>query len=182
MSDLVTAKEKPVVAADASWGSLGDSLGSALESCGVSRATLGTAVILGAALLTGCSPQQSSYWTGNYTKLPPPPATARMQLGVSTEDDGTVFINYVTWNKDSARFERKDIHYTTTSLAPGTFSQAGGYEQEIHDGEVLYGGAIVDQAAGKILFADGKYIEGKTGNIYAESGKLIKEYGAHQGN
>lgn len=109
------------------------------------------------------------------TKLPPPPPEARMQLGVSTEDDGKVFINYVMWNADRGKFERKDIHYTTTFLEPGTFGQAGGYQQEIADGEVLYGGATVLQAEGRIVLPNGNYIEGKTGHIYSPSGTLVKK-------
>lgn len=155
------------------WEALGQSLGHALESIGITRTGVGVLLMGGAALLSGCSPQNKSYWNNTFTALPNPPAEARMQLGVSTEEDGTVFINYVTWNAESKQFERKDVHYTTTVTHPGSFSAAGGYSQKIHHGEVLYGDAIVDQHAGKILLGNGNSIDGETGNIFDKSGELV---------
>lgn len=157
-----------------SFEQIGSSLVKALESVGITRLGLGAAVLATAAAMSGCSPQEKSYWTSSYTELPPPPAEARMQLGVSTEDDGTVFINYVIWDAEKGEFARKDIHYTTTVMHPGSFQEAGGYKQKVHDGEVIYGDAIVDQKAGKILLSNGNSIDGKTGNILNAEGEVIK--------
>jgi hypothetical protein len=154
---------------------IGDALFKALEGVGISRLGLSAAVLASAAMMSGCSPQNKSYWSSTYTNLPAPPAEARMQLGVSTEDDGTVFINYVVWDADRGEFARKDIHYTTTVMNPGSFQEAGGYKQKVYDGEVIYGDAIVDQKAGKIILSNGNVIDGKTGNIVSPEGEIIKQ-------
>jgi hypothetical protein len=157
-----------------SFEQMSDSLVKALESIGISRLGLSAALLATAAAVSGCSPQDKSYWSSTYTDLPPPPAEARMQLGVSTEDDGTVFINYVIWDAGKGEFARKDIHYTTTVMHPGSFQEAGGYKQKIHDGEVIYGDAIVDQKVGRIILSNGNTIDGKTGNILSADGEIIK--------
>lgn len=141
---------------------------------------LGIAALVVTTGLVGCSPQTRSYYLGTFTDLPPPPPTARMQLETSTEEDGTVFINYVMWDAKQEKFFRKDIHYTSQKLMRqanfGSYSEAGGYQQNIHDGEVLAGGAIVDQTNGRILLDGDRYIDGRTGNTYDGSGKIIKEF------
>lgn len=167
-----TSREEP----SAVWESISESLQSAFSAVGLSRAAIGAGVLVAAAALSGCSPQTNSYWTGSYTELPPPPPAARMQIGVSTEEDGTVFINYVMWNKDDGVFERKDIHYSTTMTNVSGFSEMGGYKQKIHDGEVLSAGVIVDQTNQVIILPNGNRIEGKTGNIVAPDGKVVKEF------
>lgn len=153
------------------FSSLGRSLRRAARAAGVSA--LGVAM----GIAAGCSPQEKSYWAGSFTKLPDPPANARMQLSTSTEQDGTVFINYIVWDASTNQFARKDIHYSTTFSGPGTFSECGGYSQKIRDGEVLYGGAIVDQANGKIILPDGKVIEGATGNV-KQGAEVVKTLGS----
>lgn len=157
---------------------LSSSLRSALESIGLSPSTLGIGLLSVATLFTaGCSPQSKSYWTGAYTKLPDPPASARLVLNTSTEDDGTVFINYVEWNQKTSEFIRRDTHYSTKGIIGnyGNFSELGGYEQRIRDGEVLVNGAIIDQKEKRIDLGDGRYVDGPTGNIIDSSGKIMKE-------
>ncbi len=131
--------------------------------------------------IIGFSPQQKSYWLGTYTELPPPPENARLQLSISTEDDGTIFINYVLWNPKKQQFYRADIHYTTVrKVLPGHsghFREMGGYEQRILDGEVLYGDAIVDQEKKAILLTNGNVIDGPTGNILDKDGNIVKKRG-----
>lgn len=139
------------------------------------RAIMLGVMLTGASVaVTGCSPQEKSYWTKSFTALPDPPSNARLQLGVSTEDDGKIFINYVVWDDRTNQFKRQDIHYSTTTLKPGTYFEMGGYEQRIKDGEVLYGGAIVDQANKKILLSDGNYVDGPTGDVFDAQGNLVK--------
>lgn len=164
------------IAADPVWKGLGDSLRNAVpEAIDSPAARIG---VLGLALLVaGCSPQQKSFWGGSFTAVPAPPPEARMQLGTSTETDGNLFINYVVWDASKARFERKDIQYSTENiigLNNSKFSQLGGHIQHIADGEVLYGGAIVDQAAHKIILSNGNYIDGPTGNVHTANGELLK--------
>ena len=160
------------------WENLGSSLRTAWNKVGA-EATL---VALGLTLV-GCSPQTKSYYSGSFTALPPPPPDARLQLSVSTEQDGTVFINYVSWDKAEARFVRKDIHYTSEKFMQlanfGDFREAGGYKQRIHDGEVLMGGAIVDQASHKILLPNGTAVDGPTGNIIGARGEVLKVFGGN---
>jgi hypothetical protein len=125
------------------------------------------------------TPQTRSYYGNVYTRIPDPPAEARMQLGVSTEADGSLFINYVVWDKESQRFMRKDIHYTSLkgvllTVNVGDFQAKGGYIQKIKDGEVLYGGAIVDQQQKVIHLPNGQKIYGPTGDIYDAQGNLSK--------
>jgi hypothetical protein len=131
--------------------------------------------------MPGCSPQTKSYWTGAYTDLPEPPENFRLQTGSSTEDDGTVFINYVLWDQKHQKFYRADIHYTTENrLLPGhssSFREMGGYKQRIVDGEVLTGGVIVDQASKTLILPDGNRVDGPTGNIFDKSGNLVKKRG-----
>ena len=174
--DQVTESRGPEsVPGKTTWESIGESLSNAFESAGLSRLGLGAVVLASAVMLGGCSPQEKSYLYSSYTDLPPPPAEARMQLGASTEEDGTVFINYVIWDGAAKEFVRKDIHYTTTITHPGTFSSAGGYQQNIHHGAVLYGDAIVNQKEGKIHLSNGNVIDGKTGNIQDASGRVLFE-------
>ncbi len=143
----------------------------------IRKATLGATLAAGILGVSGCSPQVKSYWSGTYTNLPKPPASARAQLSISTEEDGTVFITYITWNGDKNRFERKDTHYTTTTLSPGTFSEAGGYVQEVRSGEVLAGGIIVDQKAKKLILPNGNFVDGPSGNILDKNNKIIQKFG-----
>ena len=159
-------------------------IGDSLRALHLPPAKVGAALLGLAAVLPGCSPQNSSYYFGSFTKLPPPPPEARMQLGVSTEEDGTVFVNYVVWNDKASHFERKDFHYTSKKLGGtmnfGDFAAAGGYQQRIHDGEVLYGNAIVDQKAGRIIMQGGNYIDGRTGNTYSADGTLLKAFSTEE--
>lgn len=159
----------PETKQDGLFDEIGASLRNALKyvAVGASAVALSTG-------LPGCSPQQNSYWTGTYTTLPAPPDNARTQVGVSTEDDGTVFINYIIWDSATNDFKRQDVHYTTTFWGPGTFSEAGGYVQEIKDGEVLSGGIIVDQKAGVLLLPNGYRVDGKTGDVRDASGYVVK--------
>ena len=130
-----------------------------------------------AAAASGCSPKEMSYWTGSYTQMPDPPAAARMQTGVSTESDGDLFINYVIWNEQTNQFERHDIHYTAgkfgNTLQVGNFREAGGYKQRIMQGEILTGGAAVDQKAGVLRFPDGSWVDGPTGAYLSAKGDTI---------
>lgn len=175
MTEVVQDKQVQPAHEPSTWDSLGASLGGMLEKIGITRIGLGAVAIASAALISGCSPQDKSYWSNQYTDLPPPPPEARMQLGVSTEKDGTVFINYVVWDGENSQFARKDIHYTTTLAHPGQFQAAGGYKQKIHHGEVLYGDAIVDQKEKQIVLSNGNLIDGKSGNIIDREGTVIFE-------
>ena len=152
-------------------------LGASLRRC-LHKTGVGLSALALAASLAGCSPQFKSYWSGTYTDLPPPPPNARLQLGVSTEQDGTLFINYVVWDAKAAKFVRQDIHYTTEKVGGlanyGDFREMGGYRQPILDGEVLYGGAIVDQKSGNIILANGNKLDGASGNIFNPHGQLVK--------
>jgi hypothetical protein len=175
-SETVPESTKPEAHKSDRWENLGASLRRGM-------ANLGTEVTLVALGLTlaGCSPQTKSYYSGSFTDLPPPPPDARLQLSVSTEQDGTVFINYVTWDQKSTSFVRKDIHYTSEKMLQlanyGDFREAGGYKQTIRDGEVLMGGAIVDQAAHKILLPNGTAVDGPSGNIVNTAGQVLKAFG-----
>lgn len=122
-----------------------------------------------------CTPQNKSYWNGTYTKLPEPPLDSRLQIGTATESDGKLFINYVVWDRKENIFKRLDVHYTTTLTAPGTLTEAGGYEQGIYDGEVLVSGAIVDQKKGVIILPGGQLLDGKTGDILDNQGAVLKQ-------
>ena len=141
------------------------------------KVALGVASIGLAAAASGCSPKELSYWTGNYTQMPDPPVAARMQTGVSTESDGDLFINYVVWNDTAKQFERHDIHYTAGKLGNmvqvGDFREAGGYKQRIKHGEVLTGGAVIDQRAGLIRFPDGSRVDGPSGTYLSAHGDTI---------
>ena len=134
------------------------------------------AVVLSAALIAGCSPQQKGWWGGDFTKLPAPPAESRLQIGVSTEADGTVFINYLTWDKDKSQFVRKDYYYTTEAVIGHTsqFQEAGGYVQQVNDREVLVSGIIVDQKKGLLILPNGLNVDGRTGNIVNSDGKVVE--------
>ena len=153
---------------------LGHSLRDSLEKIG----KFGTMGILAATILTGCSPQERSFYLNQYVPIPKPPAEARMQLGISTEADGDVFVNYVVWNEKDNRFERKDVHYSSSRIINGLnmfdYKEQGGYVQPILDGEVLYGNAVVDQATGKIILPGGNCIDGRTGNVITASGEVVK--------
>ena len=120
------------------------------------------AFALGAA---GCSPQTQSYITGKYTELPPPPASSRMVVNMSSENENNFLRTSITWNQDKNAFTLRDIHYSTTTIHPGTFFEQGGYEQPIRDQEVFAGGVIVDQVNKKLLLPNGKKVDGPTGTI-----------------
>lgn len=147
----------------------------ALRAIAIGASTVGVSV--GLAGMEGCSPKASSYWFGSYSKLPDPPSDARLQIGVSTESDGAVFINYIVWDSSANLFKRKDIHYTTTTLHPGSFTEAGGYMQRILDGEVLASGAVVDQQRGVILLPGGLVLDGRSGDVMDKSGEIVKKHG-----
>jgi hypothetical protein len=155
------------------------------EISGFSRALAETSrtllVIAGITLLAGCSPKLKSQYFDEYTDIPAPPADARIQLSVSTEKDAEMTINYVVWDEGSKEFKRKDIHYsTTTRMGIGQhsdFQQRGGYLQSIRDGEVLTGGIVVDQLAGKLYLPGGNLLDGASGNVYKPNGELLKTLG-----
>lgn len=158
--------------------SLSGTLRAALDSIGLSPTTIGVGILSAAALFSsGCSPQSKSYWSGTYTPLPDPPASCRLVLNTSTEDDGTIFINYVEWDTKTDSFVRRDTHYSTKGVVGnwGDFKEYGGYEQKIRDGEVLVNGAIVDQAGKKIDIGNGRFVDGPTGNILDAKGNILKE-------
>lgn len=127
--------------------------------------------------LIGCSPKYKSLLSGSYTNIPSPPAAARIQVGVSTESNGDVLINYICWDKDNSKFVRRDVHYTTgnwTGIGQSNeFQEKGGYLQSILNGEVLSGGIIVDQRQGRLTLPNGYYIEGPTGSIIDKEGKVV---------
>ena len=141
-------------------------------------ALLGAVLAIGGAL-TGCSPKSKSYMSGAYTPFPEAPANARIQIGVSTESDGDVLINYIVWDSGSSSFLRKDIHYSAArwgGLAGyGDFTERGGYQQKIRDGEVLSSGVVVDQKNSKLILSDGMILDGPTGKVIDKTGTVVKE-------
>ena len=138
-------------------------------------------VLAGIAVLASCSPKLKSQYFDEYTDIPAPPADARIQLSVSTEQDAEMTINYVVWDSRGKEFKRKDIHYSTnTRIGIGqhsNFQQRGGYLQDIRDGEVLTGGIVVDQSAGKLYLPGGNLLDGASGNVYKPNGELLKALG-----
>ena len=156
------------------WSEVGESLRTAWNRAGLPTVLAAGAIFGG----MGCSPQSKSYMFDSFTELPAPPENARLQIGVSTEEDGTIFINYIIWNADKAEFVRRDIHYTSKKVLgmvnAGDFRQKGGYEQRILDGEVLSSGAIVDQERGVITLPSGLLVDGKSGSVMDAQGNVIK--------
>lgn len=152
----------------------------AKSNLGLKALTFGAAC---AMLATGCSPQEKSRMWGSFTQLPDPPPEARLQIGVSTEADGTLFINYVCWETNAQKFIRKDIHYSIMSdhviafIPNNSFREAGGYIQRIKDGEVLSGGQVVNQTGKTIMIGGGLFIDGPTGNVINQSGQVVKALG-----
>lgn len=109
-----------------------------------------------------------------YTPLPDPPPEARLQLNVSSESTGHVFINYVIWDSQATCFKRRDIHYADTIFEPGQFREQGGFEQRIPHGEALAAGIVIDQKNGHILLNNGLRIDGPTGHLFDAEGRILK--------
>jgi len=157
-----------------SFEQVGDSLRNAMNVLKVG------AVLGGAAIgLSGCSsPSGSSYRSGSYTTIPAPPAEARVQISLSTDEHDNVFVNYLCWDQKNSNFVRRDVHYSAARVGGlagyGNYTERGGYEQAIKDGEVLGSGVIVDQKNGKLLLRDGLSMDGRTGDITDPSGKVVK--------
>ena len=160
---------------------LGQSLRKICDSIGFKLAVAG----VGVSMLAGCGPASpgfNSRYNNAYTQLPEPPVNARLQIGVTAhgrEDSYDILINYIEWNPQNSNFVRRDVHYsarnTTSSwnMYDDHFSEKGGYEQKIIDGEVLASGAIVDQKNGVILLPGGNIMDGPTGKVFAPDGKTV---------
>lgn len=158
---------------------IGDSLRKAYDSAGMKLALVG----LGAVLLGGCqaSPGMNSKYNNSYTSLPAPPANARLQIGVTAhghEDTYDILINYIEWNSSQDKFVRRDVHYSAYNQSgfggyDDHFTERGGYEQNIYDGEVLASGAIVDQVKKVIYLPGGNIMDGPTGKVFASDGRTI---------
>ncbi len=120
----------------------------------------------------------TSFWLGTYTPIPAPPKEARMQMSLSTESGDHVFVNYLIWDKDQERFRRQDIHYATSNglINTNEFKERGGLVQDVHDGEILSGGVIVDQLRKRLILPSGYLVDGPTGNIMNKSGEVIKKF------
>jgi len=120
----------------------------------------------------------SSFWLGTYTPIPEPPPQARMQMSIATEGGDHIFINYLIWDKQANRFKRQDVHYATSNglINTNTFKERGGLVQEVHDGEVLYGGAIVDQLRHRLILPSGLMVDGPTGDIMDQYGRVVKHF------
>lgn len=123
-------------------------------------------------------PRGTSFWLGAYTPIPAPPPQARIQMGLETTGLGDVMINYLMWDKDANRFKRQDVHYSAFNglFKTNSFEERGGFVQDIRDGEMLYGGVIVDQKNGKLLLNGGGTMDGPTGNVFDQHGNLIKRF------
>ena len=65
--------------------------------------------------------------------------------------------------------------YNPLHLTPlGNFREAGGYTQQIKDGEVLSGGIVVDQVHGALILPGGSKVDGRTGAVISAEGDTIK--------
>ena len=120
----------------------------------------------------------TSFWLGTYTPIPEPPVQARMQMSVEAAGPGHLYINYLTWDNEAQRFKRQDVHYATSNglFTTNSFEERGGFVQEVHDGEVLYGGVIVDQLNRRLILPNALFMDGPTGNIMNGQGQIVKRF------
>jgi hypothetical protein len=123
-------------------------------------------------------PGGTSFWMGTYTPIPEPPLQARMQMSVETAGPAHLYVNYLIWDNQSQRFKRQDVHYAASNglFATNAFSERGGFVQDVHDGEVLYGGVLVDQLRRRLILPNSLFMDGPTGNILDGQGRIVKRF------
>ncbi len=130
---------------------------------------------LASALL---GPSGTSFWMGTYTPIPAPPPQARMQMSVETGGPAHLYVNYLIWDQKAQCFKRQDVHYAASNgfFATNAYNERGGLVQEVNDGEVLYGGVIVDQLNKRLILPNALFMDGPSGNISDQQGRIIKRF------